>query len=461
MIRDVIDQAERIAELLDRRRFLEVRTLLQSYQPHDLGELVVHLPEELQAVAFRLLPRHLAAPAFEYLPLEEQEGLLKALGDRRLSVILDEMAPDDRTQLLEELPGKVTKRLLNLLSPDERAIATQLLGYPPESIGRLMTPDYVAAKPQWTIEQTLSHVRVFGRDSETLNVVYVTGPGGKLVADIRMREVLLASPDTLIRDLIHPGVQALSAMSDQEEAVLAFRRSDRSALPVVDTQGVLVGIITVDDVLDVAEAEATEDIHKFVASESLEQPYLSVRLGTMIRKRSVWLILLFFGQMLTANAMGRFEAELAQALVLALFVPLIISSGGNSGSQAAALIIRALTLGEVHIRNWFGVLSREFATGAAIGLILGGLGFLRVAVVQAMNGSYGEHWMLVGLTIGVSLIGVVLWGTVMGAILPLALQRLGLDPAASSTPAVATLVDVTGIMIYFSIAATVLRGTLL
>ncbi len=461
MLPHVMATRGQLEELIERRRFLEVRRLLQMLTPESAASVVEQLSPGDQAVSLRLLPRQLAAQVFEYLPLSSQEPLLFALGDVRVAQVLDDMAPDDRTQLLEELPGQVTRRLMNLLSSEERQVATRLLGYPEESIGRLMTPDYVAVKPAWTITEALEHIRHFGRDAETLNVVYVTAPGGKLVADIRISELLLVPPESTVEQLIRPGFTALQAMDDQEVAVQAFRRTDRSALPVVDGQGILVGMVTVDDILDVADQEATEDIHRLVGSESLDQPYLHVPLGAMIRKRSVWLVLLFFGQMLTATAMGRFEAELAQAMVLALFVPLIISSGGNSGSQAAAIIIRALTLGEVIGRDWLRVLGRELVTGAAIGGILGGLGFLRVMVVQQLNGTYGEHWMLIGITIAVSVIGVVLWGTAMGALLPFGLKRLGMDPATSSTPAVATLVDVTGIIIYFVVARAVLSGTLL
>lgn len=453
--------AGQVGQLVSERQFFEIRHLLEPLHPADVADLIGLLDRSQQAVVFRLLPRQHSATTFEHMPLDAQHDLMTALGDAEVKKVLDAMAPDDRTMLLEELPGRITKRLLNLLAPEELAVATHLLGYPPESIGRSMTPDYVAVKPDWTVREALEHIRLYGRDSETLNVVYVTAPGGRLIADIRMRELLLVAPETPIQDLIRPGVTALSALDDQEEAVRHFQRLDRSALPVVDSEGVLVGIVTVDDVLDIAQDEATEDIHKLVGSERLDQPYLRVTLPDMIRKRSVWLIVLFFGQMLTATAMSGFEAELAQALVLALFVPLIISSGGNSGSQAAALVIRALTIGDIELRDWLQVLGREIMTGLAIGGILGALGFLRIAVVQAMNGSYGEHWVLVGATITLSLIGVVLWGTIMGSMLPFLLQRLRLDPATSSTPVVATLVDVTGIMLYFSIARWVLSGTLL
>lgn len=450
-----------LRQLIGERRFHEARALLLHLQPPDLAELIAELPDDLEAVAFRLLPRELSVETFEHLPLEAQQEMMLSLADSDAARILDDMSADDRTALLEELPGKVTRRLLNLLSPEELSVATQLLGYPPNSIGRLMSPDYVAVKPGWTVTEALAHIREYGSDSETLNVVYVVAKGGRLIADIRMRELLLVPPDTLVGALMEEQIVALSVLDEQESAIGLFRRYDRTALPAVDSEGIIVGIVTVDDILDVIEEEVTRDVQIMAGSRALEEPYLTIGFFDLIRKRSVWLVLLFFGQMLTATAMGHYEAELSQALVLALFVPLIISSGGNSGSQAAALIIRALTTGEVKMKDWARVLRREAASGVVIGLMMGSLGFGRVAVVQALNGSYGPAWFQVGITIMLSLIGVVLWGMIMGALLPFILQRFGLDPATSSTPTVATLVDVTGIIIYFSIASTVLKGTLL
>ncbi|HRP48278.1 MAG TPA: magnesium transporter, partial [Trueperaceae bacterium] len=367
----------------------------------------------------------------------------------------------ERTALLEELPGEVTRRLMNLLTPAERDVATRLLNYPEESIGRLMTPDYVAVKRQWTAGQALDHVRVYGRDSETLNVVYVTGPGGVLIDDLRMRELLLVDPSTRIDQMIDEQFVALHASDDQEAAVAVFRKHDRSALPVVDSDGVIIGIVTVDDVLDVAEEEATEDIQMLGGVEALEEPYLSISLGRVIRKRAFWLVLLFLGQTLTATAMGFFEAEIASAVVLALFLPLIISSGGNSGSQAAALVTRAMALGEVGVRDWLHIMRRELGAGLALGGLLGLLGFLRVAIWRFAFDSYGDAWLLIAVTIAISLVGVVLWGSLTGSLLPILLKRMGADPAASSTPFVATIVDVTGIVIFFALAKLILTGTLL
>jgi len=452
--------ASHCAELIAARRFGDLRTLLLGQELPDVADLIVELGSDDEAVTFRLLPKDRATTVFELLPFEAQESLLRSLGDEDVARILDDMSPDDRTELLGELPGLVTKRLINLLSPEEREVATRLLGYPEDSIGRLMTPDYVQVKPHWTVHEALEHLRVYGRDSETLNVVYVTEQG-RLVDDLRMRELLLTDPGNLIAELMDRQFVALSVDGDQEDAVSEFRKHDRTALPVTDRDGILVGIVTVDDVLDVAEEEATEDIHLLGGSQAFDEPYLAIRVGTMVAKRLPWLVLLFFGQMLTATAMAGFEDALSQALVLALFVPLIVSSGGNSGSQAATLIIRALTTGEASLRDFWRVVGREAAAAGIIGLILASLGFARVALGEAFGGGFGDTWFLVGITIAVSLLFVVLWGSLVGTILPMLLQRLGADPAASSTPFVATLVDVTGIVLYFSVASVVLRGTLL
>jgi len=450
-----------LERLVTERRFEDVRRRLERVPPQDLATVFRELSHGTEAVVFRLLPRDLAQAAFEYLDFDDQEVLLKSMADREVGHILNEMSPDDRTALLEELPGSVTKRLLNLLEPEEREVATMLLGYPEESIGRLMTPDYVAVKPHWTIARALDHIRVFGKDSETLNVVYVTGPGGLLVDDLRMRELLLVDPETKIAELLDDRSVSLKASDDQEQAVNAFAHNDRSALPVTDSDGVLVGIVTVDDVLDVAREEATEDIHMLGGVGPLEEPYLRIELAKVIRKRAFWLILLFLGQTLTATAMGFFATEIASAVVLALFLPLIISSGGNSGSQAAALITRAIALGEVTVKDWWVISKRELVAGLVLGGMLGGLGFARVAVWGLAFNAYGDDWFLIGVTVLLSLIGVVLWGSLTGSLLPIVLKRFGADPAASSTPFVATIVDVVGIVIFFLLAKLVLTGTVL
>ncbi|MBS1768734.1 MAG: magnesium transporter [Acidobacteria bacterium] len=452
---------ERSENAIATRNFAELRNSLEHLPAFEIGAIMCEMPAQNRVLAFRVLPRELAADAFEYLPFDIQQELLRSLGQEEVAAILDEMAPDDRTVLLDELPGTVTNQLLNLLNPQERRIAVQLLGYEEDTIGRLMTPDYVRLRSEWTVQRALEHIRRYGHDSETLNLVYVVDDNEKLIDDIRIRKLLLAQPTTMVADLLEDTAISLKATDDQETAVEAMRRSDLTALPVTDSDGVLIGIVTIDDILDVAQAEATEDIQKFGGMEALDEPYLKIAFFRMVRKRAGWLVVLFLGEMLTATAMGFFEKEIEKAVVLALFVPLIISSGGNSGSQAATLVIRAMALTEVTLRDWWRVMRREVFTGLALGSILGSIGFIRIALWSMFSNMYGEHWFLVALTVGISLVGIVLWGTLSGSMLPFVLRRVGLDPATSSAPFVATLVDVTGLIIYFGVALVILEGTLL
>ncbi len=445
-----------IEQALRERSFARLRAALDPLEPPDLADVLRGFEPEEQALVFRVLPRDKAADAFEYLPPEDQEGLLKALGTDHVAQILNDMSPDDRTQLLEELPAAATKQLLALLTPDERKQAVQLLGYPEDSIGRLMTPDFITVHAAWTVQQALDHIRRNGEDKETLNVINVVDEDGRLIDDLRVRKLLLASPEARIRDLCDGSFVALKATDDQESAVHVFQEYDRVAFPVTDSRGILLGIVTVDDVLDVAQEEATEDIHKIGGVEALDEPYMQTPFWAMLKKRARWLVLLFIGEMLTASAMGYYENEIERAVVLALFLPLIISSGGNSGSQASTLVVRAMALGEVGLADWWRVIRREFFSGLSLGLILGIIGLLRIAAWQQISARYGPHGFLVATTVGIALVGVVLWGTLVGSMLPFLLRRLGADPAISSTPFVATVVDVTGLMIYFSVAAIVL-----
>jgi magnesium transporter len=435
--------------------------VVRGWTPTAVAAAIEALSDEDQVIAFRLLPRDVATDAFEYLPVDVQEGLLRAMAKEEVGQILNEMSADDRTFLLEELPAAATQQLLNLLSPDERAVAVKLLGYPEGSIGRRMTPDYVRVRPEWTMERVLDHLRRHGHDSETLSIVYVIDERGRPVGEVGIRKILLGEPSTTVAEVMTDRVVTLRATDPEETAVEAFRREGREALPVTDTDGVLIGIVTIDDVLDVAQAAATADQQRFGGVETLDEPYMDISLRRMVRKRAGWLVVLFFGEMLTATAMSFFEKEIERAVVLALFVPLIISSGGNSGSQAASLVIRALALGEVGLRDWWRVIWRELFAGLSLGVILGSIGFARIAGWSLFSTLYGQHWFLVAMTVGFALVGIVLWGALAGSTLPFVLQRLGFDPASSSAPFVATLVDVTGLVIYFSVAATILSGTLL
>jgi magnesium transporter len=461
VIRNVARPADELAAAVRAGNYQRLRDLVRNRHASDLATALTELGTEDQVVVFRIIPRKHAAAVFEYLSLEQQDVLLKAMAQEDVAALLNNMSPDDRTMFLEELPAAVTRQLLTLLTPAERSVALTLLGYPENSIGRLMTPHYVSVREHWTVREVLDYIRTHGQDSETLNVVYVIDDQGLLIDDIRIRDFLLAPLDNRVIDLMDRRFVALKATDDQKTAVTTFRQYDRTALPVTDTTGMLIGIVTIDDVLDVAEEAATKEIQRIGGSEAFDEPYMRIAFGRMIRKRAGWLTALFLGEMLTATAMGVFEAEISRAVVLALFVPLIISSGGNSGSQAATLVIRALALGEVGLVDWWRVIRREVLAGLALGTILGSIGFLRISIWSAFSDIYGPHWVLVAVTVGLALIGVVLWGTLIGSLLPFILRRLGFDPAASSAPFVATLVDVTGLVIYFTVAMIILRGTLL
>ncbi|MGC1479957.1 MAG: magnesium transporter [Chthoniobacterales bacterium] len=449
-------------ETLVRERDLPgLRALCEDRPAFELAHLLTELSPELRAVAFRSLPKALAADAFEYLHSEQQLDLLRALGTQEAAGILDEMAPDDRTALLEDVPAHVQKQLISHLDAREREIATHLLGYDEHSIGRLMTPDYMALAKTMSVREALDHIHANGRDSETLNVVYVIDPRGKLIDGIRIRKLLLADPTDKIGDLVSHTLISLLAGDSAESAVEIFRQTDLYALPVTSSSGKILGIVTLDDVLDVAEQRATDDMQQVGGSARLELPYLELSVWRMLLKRGPWLIILFFGGLLTANAMAYFDNEIEKAAVLVIFLPLIIASGGNSGSQAATLVIRALAVGELRLRDWFRVLTREILNGLAIGGTLGLTGLAIVSVSAQFNPIFTDYWLHVAATVAVSLTGVVLWGSLVGSMLPLVLRRCGLDPATSSAPFVATFVDVTGIVIYFSVAAFFLRGLLL
>jgi magnesium transporter len=456
----VINSSHDISEILRERDFVALRQALRNWSASAIVRIVEGLSIEDKMVVLRILPRDLAADVFELFNLSDQKHLLRSMGQEEAAGVLNNMAPDDRTLLLEELPANMTKQLLAQLTPEERAVAVSLLGYPEGSIGRLMTPDYIAVREQWSLQYTLDYIREHGRDSETLSLVYVVNEQGVLIDDIHLRSLLLAPPPSTIADLLDHQFVALKATDDQETAIGVFER-DRPALPVTDSSGVLIGIVTIDDVLRVAEAAATEDIQKIGGTAPLDEPYIVIGLRRMITKRAGWLVVLFLGELFTATAMGFFEKEIEKAVVLALFVPLIISSGGNSGSQASTLVVRALAIGEIGLRDWWRVMRREFIVGFALGSILGTIGFLRIALWSWLGDLYGPHWLLVALTVAISLVGVVMWGALSGSLLPLILRRMGFDPAVSSAPFVATIVDVTGLVIYFSVAYLIMRGTLL
>ncbi len=438
-----------------------LRDAFSDMDPADMAEVIEDLPADESGIIFRLLPRDTAALVFEYLPPHQQSEIVVTLGREQLKNLLDEMAPDDRTRLLEELPAEVTKRLLTSLSPEELKVARNLLGYPEKSAGRYMTPEYLTIPGNLTAGEALAYVRSHGQGRETLHVLYIVDEKGRLLDDVRLASLVLSDPNTRVTDIHDRQLVSIPATADREEFISMFEKYDRVALPVTDSQGVLVGIITVDDVLDAAEEEATEDIQRIGGMEALEAPYMDIGIAGMLRKRVGWLTVLFVGQMFTATAMDHYQDAIAKAVFLSAFVPLIISSGGNSGSQATSLIIRALAVRDVELKDWWKVAVREAASGVALGLFLGLLGLLRILMWPRAADVYGTHFAWVGLAVGMSVVGVVMFGTLCGSMLPFLLRRLGLDPATASAPFVATLVDVTGVVIYFTVVTSILTGRVL
>lgn len=434
---------------------------LNVLPPFELAELITGKSQEDQALLFRTLSQPIALQTFDFLPTHVQRSLLHKIPTMQAAALLNALSPDDRTSFLQDLPRDVIDELVKLLSPIERTLTLALLGYAEGSIGRLMTPDYIAVKMDWTIEEVLDHIQDYGHDSETIDVIYVIDDEGRLLDDIKLKDFLFVPRKSYVRSIADNQFVFLSVYDSDEVAINAFRQHNRIALPVIDEKGILLGIVTIDDILRLSNEEATEDMQKIGGMEALDEPYLQAPFLELMRKRAGWLVILFLGEMFTATAMGFFEEEIAKAIVLALFIPLIISSGGNAGSQASTLVIRALALGEVKLKDWWKIVRLEVLSGIVLGTILGTIGFFRVTIWSLFSNIYGEHWLMVAVTIGLSLIGVVLWGTLCGAIFPLILRRIGVDPATSSAPLVATFVDVTGLVIYFLIAMNILRGTLL
>ncbi len=437
------------------------RIFLDHQNISDVADLIHEFPDQ-EAFIITHMKINRAASVFKVLDLSEQKKIIHELSAHKTAELLNTLSPDDRTDFLEELPSNVVRELIKLLEPEERKTTLSLLGYPEDSIGRLMTPDYVWIYPHNTVEEVFNTIRKYGKDSETINVIYVINENGELLDDIRIRDFILSKPYTKVSELMNNRVTKLNAYDDQETASEAFKHENRVALPVVSNSNKLLGIVTIDDILWVAEEEFTEDMQKMGGTEALDQPYIEMPIFKLYKKRIVWLIVLFFGELITISAMQQFQDEIAKVVILATFIPLIISSGGNSGSQASTLIIQAMALGEVTIADWWRIMRREIFSGLLLGTTLCITGILVITLWHSFSPTtFGIYFMRIAFTVGFSLIGIVLWGSLMGSMLPLILKKLGADPAASSTPFVATLVDVTGLLIYFGMAFLMLKGVLL
>lgn len=445
----ITDNKLGIQDFLNHQNISDVATLIYDnadYEAQIIGHLSVHR----------------AASVFKILEPAEQKRIINSLPSFKTAELLNELPADDRTAFLEELPKAAVRDLIKLLDPDERKITLELLGYPENSVGRLMTPDYVYVNESNTVTEVLNIIRNVGKNSETIDVIYVIDKEGELLDDIRIREFILAKPDTLVSELMDGRYIKLRVTDDQEQAAEAFKMNNRVALPVTDNNNVLLGIVTIDDVLWIAEEEFSEDIQKIGGTEALDEPYLDMPFWKLIRKRAPWLVILFVGELFTASAMSFFEGIIAKVAVLTMLIPLIISSGGNSGSQASTLVIQAMAKGEITVAEWLRIFRRELKTGLVLGGILGLVGFLRTYMWSFIEPHlYGIYTLRLALVTAFAVLGVVLWGTLSGSMLPIFLKRLKLDPATSSAPFVATLVDVTGIIIYFSVAYLFLKGTLL
>ena len=451
------EQFEAIIKTEDK---LLIREFLDDQNISDVAQLVEEFSEYESSIIANMSV-HRAASVFKILDLSVQKRIIQELPPNTTASLLNDLPADDRTDFLEELPSNVVRELIKLLDPDERKVTLSLLGYPENSIGRLMTPDYVYVYPENTIEEVFATIRKYGKDSETINVIYVINKKGELLDDIRIRDFILNPPDKKVSEMMDERFISLHAEDDQETAAEVFKMNNRVALPVVSKSNKLLGIVTIDDILWVASEEFSEDMQKMGGTAALDEPYLDVPLFKLYKKRIIWLIILFIGETLTIIAMSSFQETLEQVLVLSTFIPLIISSGGNSGSQAATLIIQALALGEIKVQDWWRIAKREIQSGLFMGVTLGIAGFFIVYGGHQFFGLFGEHFIRIGFAIGTAIIGVVLWGTIMGSMLPLLLKKWGADPATSSTPFIATLVDVTGLLIYFGTAFLLLKGVLL
>lgn len=432
------------------------------FNPADIAERLSNLKAEERLLEFLKVPKEYKSDVFSHLNPDFQEETIRSIGSEQVSEILNGMTPDDRTALFEDFPDELIKYSINHLNPQERRIALKLLGYKSDSIARLMTPYYIQIRKEWTVKRCLQQIKKVGSKVETMNHLYVVDEKNRLIDDLMIGSLLLADEDQLVSELTDNHFVAITTTTSKEDAVPYFEKYDRTALPIVTEAGVLVGIVTIDDILDQIEQQNTEDIQKFGGVDALDDPYIQTHWFEMIKKRGLWLIVLFFLQLITASVMGFYENEIEKAVVLALFIPLIISSGGNSGSQAATLIIRAMALQEITLKDWWRVMKKEVVTGLVLGTFLGLIGFLRIMIWHSLGWfDYGPHWFFVGISAGISLAMIVLWGTLSGSMVPFILKKFNLDPATSSAPFVATLVDVTGLIIYFSVAGLFLTGKLL
>ncbi|MCC6573807.1 MAG: magnesium transporter [Planctomycetes bacterium] len=448
-------------EIIRSGNVADLGVLMGVLLPPDVADLMAELAPDESAAMFKALDNKQRAEVFEQIDYEHQQALLDRLGPQVIAGVLDSMSSDDRADFVRRLDARSRETLLPLLAHAERHDLKRLLAFAEGTAGSVMSTEYATVEPEMTALQAIEHLRHVAPLQETIYIVYVVDKERHVVGVVSLRQLIVAAPAATVSKLMRREIISVKGDAPREEAANLIAKYDFLALPVVDETGRMIGIITQDDVIDIIKAKATQDAQKAGGMEALELSYFDTSLPAMLRKRGGWLIVLFIGQTFTATAMESFEGAIQKAAVLSLFVPLVISSGGNTGSQAASLIIRSLAVGEVKLADWWRVARREVASGLALGVGLGLLGFLRIVLWPNAGAEYGEHYVRLGLMMWLALMGIVLWGTLAGSLMPLLMKRIGLDPATASTPFVATLVDVTGILIYFSVATLMLSGTLL
>lgn len=440
-----------IEELIESKDWVALKESLQDVPSVDIAELLEEIEPRIAVVVFRLLKKQKAAEVFSYLSNAKEVELLDLLTKKQLEEVMSNLEPDDRVSIVEELPGHLTQRVLNSLNIEEQQEIKQMLGYPKESVGRQMTSKYVKVRSDWTVERAMRHIRKFGYSAETVNVIYVVDENEKLIDDLRLTQLILADPQDKIADITDDSFIALSAYDDQEHAVEMLSKYDRVALPVMDSDGVLIGIVTVDDIIDIAREEATEDFHKTAAVAPLKKTYNETGIWELFGKRVAWLIILVFVNLLSSGVIEYYEEVLASAIALAFFIPLLIDSGGNTGAQSATIMVRAIAIGDVRLSHWFRTCGKEILVGVALGVAMG--------AASAVLGIFRGGWEI-GLVVGISMVAIVLVANLIGTILPFILTKLKIDPAVASSPLITTIVDVTGLLIYFSVAAIILQHML-
>lgn len=439
-----------IEELINLRLWTDLREVLELWPPPEIAEFLLNIKKYDRVLLFRALGRELSSEVFSYLEYEQRDELLKELTDQETREILEDLSPDDRTSLLEELPAKVTLRMLNLLSGEDLKEARYLLGYPEDSVGRRMTPDFVAIKEDWTIKQALEHIRKFGIDSETIYRIYIVDNGGKLIDDILLRNIILCDENDNVSKLMDFNVVALSAFDDQEKAVNVMEKYDLSALPVVDSKGLLVGIITFDDVFDIYKEESTEDIQKLGGINPVYQSYVSSSALKLYSKRIPWLLGLLCASFVSATLIKHYDPVNQAFLILASFIPMLIGSAGNTGTQSSTLIIRALSTNDIDSDDWLLVIRKEFFLGALLATTLSSIVFLGGMIL-------GENSFIIAKVVAISMFAMIIWANLIGSLLPMFLAKLKLDPAVISNPLISTILDSTGIIIYYNVAVSILK----